>query len=411
MRCPRRCARPSRLARSISTTRRHAHPAQAQLGGRRQGLLRQQRPAQLGRHRVRPVPLHRRQLVRAGHRSPARRLGQPRPRRRRDHRRSPPTCSRSPRCSARTGDGAQGARRLGAGKVRRRALPRRQGVPAGRDLGGRADPARVRSGRRQPAHLDRGLGLAPYWNALVANLEMHGKGSFFDSRMDDPTQFPIAAAHPESLATARHRWTSSAAKLPGAAGSISWRFRAPRRPRGRSTRRRRRVADALFSGKAACSSCHVEPRGRSQAGTSTPGSPRSGSTTSRPCAVADHLYRTAPLAGLWTHQKGGFYHDGRFADARGRVAALRRRLRPRSHRRRAKRPGGIPEVAARRGGRRRAVSSGLTPAPRRAGSRLRAPGWSWGRRVEPPGGRRSRAGRRRTPASGRGRRASRRACR
>jgi hypothetical protein len=25
------------------------------------------------------------------------------------------------------------------------------------------------------------------------------------------------------------------------------------------------------------------------------------------------MYRTAPLAGLWTHQKGGFYHDGRFA--------------------------------------------------------------------------------------------------
>jgi cytochrome c peroxidase len=24
------------------------------------------------------------------------------------------------------------------------------------------------------------------------------------------------------------------------------------------------------------------------------------------------MYRTAPLAGLWTHQKGGFFHDGRF---------------------------------------------------------------------------------------------------
>jgi hypothetical protein len=24
-------------------------------------------------------------------------------------------------------------------------------------------------------------------------------------------------------------------------------------------------------------------------------------------------YRTAPLKGLWTHTKGGFYHDGRFA--------------------------------------------------------------------------------------------------
>ena len=28
------------------------------------------------------------------------------------------------------------------------------------------------------------------------------------------------------------------------------------------------------------------------------------------------MYRTAPLAGLWTHVKGGFYHDGRFATLR-----------------------------------------------------------------------------------------------
>jgi hypothetical protein len=26
------------------------------------------------------------------------------------------------------------------------------------------------------------------------------------------------------------------------------------------------------------------------------------------------MYRTSPLAGLWSHQKGGFYHDGRFAN-------------------------------------------------------------------------------------------------
>jgi hypothetical protein len=25
------------------------------------------------------------------------------------------------------------------------------------------------------------------------------------------------------------------------------------------------------------------------------------------------MYRTTPLAGLWTRAKGGFYHDGRFA--------------------------------------------------------------------------------------------------
>jgi hypothetical protein len=27
----------------------------------------------------------------------------------------------------------------------------------------------------------------------------------------------------------------------------------------------------------------------------------------------DKRYRTSPLKGLWSHQKGGFYHDGRFA--------------------------------------------------------------------------------------------------
>ena len=40
-----------------------------------------------------------------------------------------------------------------------------------------------------------------------------------------------------------------------------------------------------------------------------PGRPRS----------PDRRYRTAPLKGLWTHTKGGFYHDGRFATLRAVV--------------------------------------------------------------------------------------------
>ncbi len=28
------------------------------------------------------------------------------------------------------------------------------------------------------------------------------------------------------------------------------------------------------------------------------------------------MYRTAPLAGLWTHLKPGLYHDGRFGTLR-----------------------------------------------------------------------------------------------
>jgi hypothetical protein len=27
----------------------------------------------------------------------------------------------------------------------------------------------------------------------------------------------------------------------------------------------------------------------------------------------DNAYRTTPLGGLWSHTKGGFYHDGRFS--------------------------------------------------------------------------------------------------
>ena len=31
------------------------------------------------------------------------------------------------------------------------------------------------------------------------------------------------------------------------------------------------------------------------------------------------MYRTAPLRGLWTHHKGGYYHDGRFKTLLGVV--------------------------------------------------------------------------------------------
>src|ERR1043166_8421835 len=42
-------------------------------------------------------------------------------------------------------------------------------------------------------HTYTGWGSVPYWNAFVANLEMHGKGNFNDARLADPVQFPVAA--------------------------------------------------------------------------------------------------------------------------------------------------------------------------------------------------------------------------
>jgi hypothetical protein len=42
-------------------------------------------------------------------------------------------------------------------------------------------------------HTWTGWGSVTYWNAFVANLEMHGKGTFFDPRLDNAAQFPVAA--------------------------------------------------------------------------------------------------------------------------------------------------------------------------------------------------------------------------
>ena len=44
-------------------------------------------------------------------------------------------------------------------------------------------------------HTYTGWGSVPYWNAFVANLEMHGQGTFYDSRLKDATKFPVAAAN------------------------------------------------------------------------------------------------------------------------------------------------------------------------------------------------------------------------
>ena len=38
-----------------------------------------------------------------------------------------------------------------------------------------------------------GWGTVTYWNAYVANTQMYGKGTFFDARLDDPKQYPVAA--------------------------------------------------------------------------------------------------------------------------------------------------------------------------------------------------------------------------
>jgi hypothetical protein len=151
-------------------------------------------------------------------------------------------------------------------------------------------------------------GTVPYWNAFVANLEMHGQGTFFDPRLDDARQFPIAAAM--GFGHLRNEPDRITPKLP-ALHFYQLAIPAPKPPEESFDAAAATRGAALFAGKATCASCHVKPI------TSEPG------WNLHPAAeiciddfqanrAPDKRYRTAPLNGLWTHQQGGFYHDGRF---------------------------------------------------------------------------------------------------
>src|SRR3954466_5749918 len=48
-------------------------------------------------------------------------------------------------------------------------------------------------------HTWTGFGSVPYWNAYVGVTEMHGSGTFFDQRLADREQYPVAAKSGSSL--------------------------------------------------------------------------------------------------------------------------------------------------------------------------------------------------------------------
>ncbi|HXS95175.1 MAG TPA: hypothetical protein VN736_11255 [Candidatus Limnocylindrales bacterium] len=170
-------------------------------------------------------------------------------------------------------------------------------------------------------HTWTGWGSVTHWNAFVANLEMHGKGRFFDPRLNNPTQFPVAVRNgfadlphidPDSdLITKKLpalHFYQLAIKAPKPSPGIDFNPAAAKR------------GDELFSGKAGCNNCHVEPLWTEPGWNLHP-----------PAAVCidsfqadrapDHQYRTSPLAGIFTRElginvmpqnKGRFFHDGRF---------------------------------------------------------------------------------------------------
>jgi cytochrome c peroxidase len=67
----------------------------------------------------------------------------------------------------------------------------------------------------------------------------------------------------------------------------------------------------LFNGKARCATCHVPPI-FTEPGWNMHKASEIGIDDFQAMRSPDEAYRTSPLRGLWAHQKGGFYHDGRF---------------------------------------------------------------------------------------------------
>ena len=158
-------------------------------------------------------------------------------------------------------------------------------------------------------HTWTGWGSVTHWNAFVANLEMHGKGTFFDPRLDDATKFPIAAAN--GFGHVRSTPDLITSKLP-ALHFYQLAIPAPRPPPRSFDAAAAGRGEAVFNGKAQCATCHVPPL-FTEPGWNMHTAAEVGIDDFQAKRSPDERYRTAPLKGLWTHQKGGFYHDGRFA--------------------------------------------------------------------------------------------------
>jgi hypothetical protein len=161
-------------------------------------------------------------------------------------------------------------------------------------------------------HTYTGWGGVAHWNAFVANLEMHGQGTFTDARLDDPLQFPVAAR--AGFGHVRNDPDLITSKLP-ALHFYQLSIPAPEPPPGSFNRAAAERGKALFNGRATCSSCHVPPI-YTDPGWNMHTPEEIGIDDFQANRAPDRRYRTTPLGGLFTRQKGGFYHDGRFADLR-----------------------------------------------------------------------------------------------
>ena len=154
-----------------------------------------------------------------------------------------------------------------------------------------------------------GWGTVTYWNAFVGNLELNGQGNFFDERLNNSAQYPVAAK--SGLGNKRSNNDMVTAKL-AALQFYQLAIPAPVPPEASYDRAAAARGEVLFKGKATCSQCHIPPL-FTEPGWNAHKPSDIGIDDFQANRSPDKTYRTAPLRGLFAHMKGGFYHDGRFA--------------------------------------------------------------------------------------------------
>jgi hypothetical protein len=154
-----------------------------------------------------------------------------------------------------------------------------------------------------------GFGSTTYWNAFVANLEMHGQGTFYDPRLKNEGRFPVAAR--AGFDNVRSDQDLITAKL-GDLHAYQLAIPAPKPPSNSFDVAAAARGKTVFVNQGQCASCHVPPL-FTEPGFNMHKPSEIGIDNFQANRSPTGQYRTSPLKGLWAHQKGGFYHDGRFA--------------------------------------------------------------------------------------------------
>lgn len=158
-------------------------------------------------------------------------------------------------------------------------------------------------------HTYGGWGSVTHWNAYVANTQMRGKGTFYDPRLNNKAKYPLAVETGDW--NIRNDPDMVTSKLP-ALQFYQLSIQAPVPPKGSFNETAAARGQVVFNNKANCDRCHVPPV------FAEPGWPMHNATEMgiddfQAKRSPDEMYRTTPLKGLFSHMKGGFYHDGRFA--------------------------------------------------------------------------------------------------